>query len=644
MNNASSRENTVAQDLLAGVAAAGQHLLTAANQDQAILRALEIVGRCSDIDRACVLETHPDAQTDERLVSRSHEWIRDPSAQPAAPALQGVSLRGSLPRWHAALTSGEAIAGAVEDLPGPERAIFEPLGTQSVLIAPMQMQERGIGFICFHDCRRRRDWSDAEKSILRTFAACLGGALWRRRCDLAAKASIRKYRSLFDTSRDGIVITTLDGAIEDANRAYLEMLGYSFEDIFKTSYQALTPVRWAKADSDIMTEQVLKRGYSDEYEKEYVRRDGSVHPVSVRIWLVRDDQGNPSRMWRIVRDISERKKMEESLRASERHLRTIVDRLPVGVWLTDAQGRIILCNPAGERIWGGVRFAGIEQYGQHAGWWHGTGRRIQPHEWAPVRALSKGETYVNEIIDIETLDGSRRTISHSAIPVRDDASRVVGILVINEDITERKQAEQRLRESEERHRRITQALSDYVYTVRVADGRALSTEHGAACEAVTGYTRDDFASNPYLWLRMVLEADRAAVLEQGRRILAGEPAAPLEHRIVRKDGQTRWVRNTPVPHVDAQGKLLYFDGVIQDITDRRQAGDALRLTQFALDSCAIPVLWVGPEGRFLYANEAASRALNYPREQLLRLGVPDIDPDFPAARWAAHWTELKDKK
>jgi PAS domain S-box-containing protein len=143
---------------------------------------------------------------------------------------------------------------------------------------------------------------------------------------------------------------------------------------------------------------------------------------------------------------------------------------------------------------------------------------------------------------------------------------------------------------------------------------------------------------------MVVETDRPAVLEQGRRLLAGQTPAPFEHRIVRKDGQTRWVRNTAVPHFDTQGLLLYYDGVIQDVTDRKEAEDALRLTQFAMDHCAIPVFWIGPSGRFLYVNEAAAQSLGYPREQLLYLGAPDVNPDLPLERWAAHWKELKEKK
>ncbi|MBI5238907.1 MAG: PAS domain S-box protein [Elusimicrobia bacterium] len=643
MDKDAVRSEPTTGDLLAGVAAAAQTLLTSTSFDQSIMRAVETVGRALDADRICLFELHPHPRTEELLVSRRYEWRRDPALCEPPPILD-ISLQGNLPRWHAVLSAGDTLEGLVRDMPAAERAFLEPLGSRSLLVVPILIQERWAGFVCFHDCRRDRSWSSDEKSVLRTMAACLGGTLARRQADGAARASIRKYRSLFETSRDGIVIADMEGRIEDANRAFLEMTGYGFDELRGLTYQRLTPLRWAKLDGEMMTEQVLKKGFCEEYEKEYTRRDGAVVPVTVRIWLVRDEQGRPSRMWRITRDITERKKMEESLRASESRLRTMVDKLPVGVWLTDANGRIVLCNQAGEGIWGGVRFSGIEQYGQYPGWWHGTGRRIQPHEWAPVRALSRGETYVNEVIDIETSDGKRKTVSHSAIPVRDDDNRITGIVVINEDITERKRAEARLRESEERHRRITKALSDYVYTVHVQDGRAVSTEHGAACAAVTGYSRDDFASNPYLWLRMVVEADKAAVLEQGRRLLAGQTPAPFEHRIVRKDGQTRWVRNTAVPHCDDQGRLLYYDGVIQDVTDRKEAEDALRLTQFAMDHCAIPVFWIGPTGRFLYVNEAAAQSLGAPREQLLYLGAPDVNPDLPLERWPAHWKELKERK
>ena len=139
------------------------------------------------------------------------------------------------------------------------------------------------------------------------------------------------------------------------------------------------------------------------------------------------------------------------------------------------------------------------------------------------------------------------------------------------DIHDLKLAEEALLESEERYRRLTEAMTDYIYTVKIEDGHPVETVHGPACTRITGYRPDDFKVNPYLWIDMVHEEDRKAVEQQAADILSGVKAGPVEHRIIRKDGEMRWVRNSPVPCCDSQGRLLYYDGLLQDITERKLA-------------------------------------------------------------------------
>jgi PAS domain S-box-containing protein len=132
-------------------------------------------------------------------------------------------------------------------------------------------------------------------------------------------------------------------------------------------------------------------------------------------------------------------------------------------------------------------------------------------------------------------------------------------------------ARRELRESEDRYRRITESLTDYLYSVRVENGRAVATTQSPACAVVTGYTDDDCAGDPLLWLRLVAPEDRELVQERVRHVLAGTEVPPLEHRIVRKDGVVRWVRDTTVLLRDASGRLLSYDGVVEDITERKLA-------------------------------------------------------------------------
>ncbi|MFA4825267.1 MAG: PAS domain S-box protein [Methanoregula sp.] len=151
------------------------------------------------------------------------------------------------------------------------------------------------------------------------------------------------------------------------------------------------------------------------------------------------------------------------------------------------------------------------------------------------------------------------------------------------NVIARVQAEEAYHESEKRYRRLVEAVTDYIYTVHIEGGRVTDTTHGPGCEAITGYRSDEFATDPYLWFRMVVEEDRPAIVRQAEEVLAGKDRTPLEHRIIRKDGSIRWVKNTPVSRHNQKGELVAYDGLIEDITDRKQVGEALKLTNKKLN-------------------------------------------------------------
>ena len=135
----------------------------------------------------------------------------------------------------------------------------------------------------------------------------------------------------------------------------------------------------------------------------------------------------------------------------------------------------------------------------------------------------------------------------------------------------RKAGEEALHASEERYHQLLGAVTGYTYTVEVEDGQPMTTVHSLGCVAVTGYTPQEYAADPYLWHRMVYEQDRRAVTEQAAQVLSGATARPLEHRMVHRDGSIRWVQNTPVPRYDKHGRLVAYDGLIADVTARKQA-------------------------------------------------------------------------
>ncbi len=166
-----------------------------------------------------------------------------------------------------------------------------------------------------------------------------------------------------------------------------------------------------------------------------------------------------------------------------------------------------------------------------------------------------------------------------------------------------------LQESKVRYRCITKGFTDYLYTVRIENGRAVETTQSPACVSVTGYTVEEFAANPYLWIQMVMPEDRDRVMEHVRQVLVGADVTPFEHRILRKDGEIRWVSDTTILFKDTSGELLSYDGVIKDITERKHAEAALRESETRLQTI-IENLTEGLavsdlDGQLLHFNHAA---------------------------------------
>jgi PAS domain S-box-containing protein len=269
----------------------------------------------------------------------------------------------------------------------------------------------------------------------------------------------------------------------------------------------------------------------------------------------------------------EHKLVEEALRISEERFHTVADFTYDWEYWISVDGHCQYVSPSCERITG-----------------------YRPDEFRKDPELLKKITHADDKDKIDThlredLENAKpihldfhiitrsdeeRWIAHICQPVHGLRGRYLGRRASNLDITHCKLAARELRESEERYRRITEAITDYIFTVRVENGLPVETVHGPACQAVTGYTPEEFSSDPYLWIRMVPEEDRDVVRKQASHIVSGRDLEPVEHRIVRKDGSIRWVSNTPVPHHDVRGNLISYDGLIRDITERKYAEEALK--------------------------------------------------------------------
>jgi len=172
------------------------------------------------------------------------------------------------------------------------------------------------------------------------------------------------------------------------------------------------------------------------------RSDGTRRFIQEVIFPIRLNRGCV--LCSMIRDVTDQKQAENAVRQQEALLRSILDVLPIGVCMVDENARVIFANPAVEAIWGGRRYVGMEGYHEYKGWWADTGEPIKPEEWASARAVFKGETSINETINIECFDGSRKTIYNTSVPMYDAQGKITGALTVNQDITERTEAYQLL--------------------------------------------------------------------------------------------------------------------------------------------------------------------------------------------------------
>ncbi len=199
-----------------------------------------------------------------------------------------------------------------------------------------------------------------------------------------------------------------------------------------------------------------RRQFSCDYR--ITRPDGSIRVLHDRGGVVLDDNGDPIRLVGTAQDVTERRKAEGTLQESQQLLHMVLNTLPVGVVVTDRAADIILANPAAERIWGGMIVSGRERWEHSKGFWHDSGKRVDPEGWASARALSEGQTTLNELIDIETFDGRHKTIQNSAAPIRNADGIIVGAVVVNEDVTERVRTQTALGESADRLQRVSRRV------------------------------------------------------------------------------------------------------------------------------------------------------------------------------------------
>ncbi len=388
----------------------------------------------------------------------------------------------------------------------------------------------------------------------------------RRQAERALRESERSFRALADNASDGILIGTSGELHIYANRRVAEITGYEVDELLGMGIRDLVHPDELSTVLEIYRKRLEGQSAPRQYETRFVRKDGSVVPVELAgaktVW-----QGITADLV-MIRDIAARKRAEEALHKSENTYRTLVENLPQMVYLKDADSRYVSCNADF------AREVGLQPDEIEGKTDHDLFPRQQAEQYEAVdrKILESGETADFE----ETYPGRGEEVHVHTVktPVRDDDGNVVGILGIFWDITDRKRAEDELRDSEERLNLLFEYAPDAYY---LSDVRGTLLDGNRAAEQLVGYKREELIGSSFLE-QGLLSADqfpRAAALLA--RSALGQATGPDEFVLTRKDGTTVTVEISTYP-VKVKGDSVIL-GIARDISGRKRAEDALRANE-----------------------------------------------------------------
>ncbi len=182
--------------LLRGMATATQALLTVEKLDEAINQALACLGQATQVDRVYIFENNASAEGQDPKTSQRWEWVNEGiQSELDNPELQNLSYREFFPRWYVEMMSGRAVHGVVKGFPLSERQILEPQGILSLIVVPIQIEQKFWGFVGLDNCSKPHAWSLTEISTLWSMAGCLGGAI-------ARDARQQRFQAIYESRQE----------------------------------------------------------------------------------------------------------------------------------------------------------------------------------------------------------------------------------------------------------------------------------------------------------------------------------------------------------------------------------------------------------------------------------------------------------
>ena len=449
----------------------------------------------------------------------------------------------------------------------------------------------------------------------------------RKQTEAELSKSEKRYRAVVDDMPAMICRFLPDGTLTFVNGPYCsyfkrqreELLGENFFQFIpeedqpkvKNHFLSLTP------DSPMVT-----------YDHQVIAPGGA---LCWQRWTDRalfDEQDIVVEYQSIGYDVTENKKAEEALRESEEKYRTILENIEDGYFEVDLAGNFTLVNDSLCRIAGYPREALLAMNNRD----YASAETAKEMYQIFNRTYRTGEPAKMVDYEIFRKDGSPRILEMSASLMKDSTGDPIGFRGVVRDVTERKRAEEALRESEERFREMAENLREVFWMFDWVKQKVIYVS--PAYKEIWGRSIEDLYNSYEEWSKSIHPDDTEYARESFVKIVETGGGEPREYRIVRPDGTVRWISDRGFAIQGKDGRVQRIAGIAEDITERYQAIEALRASEekyrTALEANPDPVVVYDIEGKVVYFNPAFTRVFGWSLGE--RLGKK-MDSFVPEENW-----------
>lgn len=569
--------------------------------------------------------------------------------------LPGKIWTKKCPVWVRDLTKEEYIPYRME--------LALAAGFKSAFGIPIISKDKVISVLLFFMVEVREE-DQKLVSLITTVGAQLGGVFQRKELAEENKKVHEKFSGIFNSSKDAIGYAALDGTLLDVNDAFCNLVGYTKEELLnKVKYQDLTPEEYHEFEEEKVKD-VVGTGTLTEYEKEYIRKDGTRVPVLLTVFLIRNGEGKPCGAAVIIKDITMRKQAEASLRESEEKLKklneslemiveerteelrktnkelekrireyeiakeeiicskekyqSLVTNIPDVVWTTDSEGNTVFITSNVEKVCG---YTADEICSDKNKKWLD---RIHPDDLEKVKSaynllFTKGVKFDVEY-RIQRKDGRWVWLHDRAVVTYERFGEKYADGAFS-DITKRKQIEKAILESEEKYRKLIELANDAIFIADADTGIILDINKQA--EELIGASEDKIIGKHY---KEILLKDGSISFRKFLRQYLKYGKALSEELYLQHISGRKIPVEISVSTMEIGDKKI-IQGICRDLTIWKQAIETKSQLAFIVESSDDAIMSWGLDKRNITWNKAAERIYGYTKEEIKGKHVSMLIPE-----------------